>query len=259
MLLALAGRLLAAPSGIGFVYEALDLVCSVAGLDDAILVLDDTSIGRQVFRRCRRASSKRGGWVETVSAEGAGGLHVVPGEAVSAPVAAYVTSMATSALRMDLLRHDASRDPLTGLLNRRSYEQALEEAVARTRRYGWPFALVVIDLDDFKTVNDEHGHAAGDAALRVIGAEMRGVLRRGDVAARLGGDEFALIVLNVDSPAVLGTVSERLAAALEATPATAEVRFSAGIACYPREAADAEHLQGLADARMYAAKGKEPD
>ncbi|HLH47539.1 MAG TPA: GGDEF domain-containing protein, partial [Acidimicrobiales bacterium] len=124
----------------------------------------------------------------------------------------------------------------------------------RTKRYGWPFALVLLDLDNFKAVNDEFGHAAGDAALRVIGAEIRAALRRGDVAARLGGDEFALIAHNADSPEVLRPLTDRLSVALARAVPSVDLRFSAGVACFPMDAADAEALEALADKRMYASK-----
>ncbi|MHB8507010.1 MAG: GGDEF domain-containing protein [Acidimicrobiales bacterium] len=263
-LLELAGLLLRAPSGVGFVYEVLEIVAARFGVHDAVLVTEDTAIGRQVFRLGRRplgsggsgSSGSSGGEDQAAwSLLGAPpGLHTSPAGAVDRAVAAFVTSMASAALKMDVLGHDAGHDPLTGLLNRRSYEQQLAEAVARSRRYGWPFALVLIDLDDFKAVNDELGHAAGDAALRAIGAEIRAVLRRGDVAARLGGDEFALIILNADSPGALEPLLERLRPKLAEVMAGRGVRFSAGLACFPSDADDAVALQKLADERLYADK-----
>ncbi len=254
-LLEFAGLLLRAPTGVGFVYEVLDIVAARFGVDDAVLVTEETAIGRQVFRLGRRPLGAGGEEQAARSLLGAPpGLYTSPPGAVDRAVAAFVTSMASAALKMDVLGHDAGHDPLTGLLNRRSYEQQLAEAVARSRRYGWPFALVLIDLDDFKLVNDELGHAAGDTALRAIGVEVRAVLRRGDVAARIGGDEFALIILNADSPAVLDPLVERLRPRLaEALPGRG-VHFSAGVACFPADAEDAVRLQHLADERLYADK-----
>jgi diguanylate cyclase (GGDEF)-like protein len=165
-----------------------------------------------------------------------------------------VTSLVELALRLDLLVHDASHDALTGLLNRRSYELLLDQAVSRARRYGWPFALVLLDLDDFKVVNDRYGHAAGDAALRAVGAELRAALRGGDVAARLGGDEFALLVVGVENVESLSPLLARLKRALERAVPETTVGFSVGVACFPSDTDDPDALTGLADDRLYAAK-----
>jgi diguanylate cyclase (GGDEF)-like protein len=192
-------------------------------------------------------------WLDEVLRAPAG-LHTDP-DVVDPTAAAYVAELATIALTVDLLSHDASHDALTGLLNRRSYEEALADAVARNRRYGWPFALVMIDLDNFKVINDRHGHAAGDDALRSLGVELRAILRTGDVAARLGGDEFALIILNAESPETLEPLTERLRSALDRGVAGAKLDFSAGVACFPTDSEDIVHLQRLADQRLYADKG----
>ncbi len=181
------------------------------------------------------------------------GLYADP-PIVGPVAAACVTSLVELALRLDLLMHDASHDSLTGLLNRRSYELLLGQAVSRARRYGWPFALVLLDLDDFKVVNDRYGHAAGDMALQAVGAELRASLRSGDVAARLGGDEFALLVVGVDSGDALSPLLGRLKKALERSVPQTNVSFSVGVACFPSDTDDPNALTGLADARLYAAK-----
>jgi diguanylate cyclase (GGDEF)-like protein/PAS domain S-box-containing protein len=92
------------------------------------------------------------------------------------------------------LRHLADHDPLTGLLNRRSFERALEQHLARVRRYGLQGAILMIDLDGFKAVNDAHGHVTGDALLASAAARLRERLRTSDLLARLGGDEFAALL-----------------------------------------------------------------
>jgi diguanylate cyclase (GGDEF)-like protein len=184
---------------------------------------------------------------------GRAGLYADP-PVVGPLAAACVTSLVELALRLDLLVHDASHDALTGLLNRRSYELLLDQAVSRARRYGWPFALVLLDLDDFKVVNDRYGHAAGDAALRAVGAELRAALRGGDVAARLGGDEFALLVVGVENVASLSPLLGRLKRALERAVPETTVGFSVGVACFPSDTDDPDALTGLADDRLYAAK-----
>ena len=107
------------------------------------------------------------------------------------------------------LAHRAHHDPLTGLTNRALLDDELNQAIERHRAYGWPFALIVVDLDDFKVVNDTFGHTTGDYLLSAVGQRLRGCVRSGDTVARLGGDEFA-IVIDGDSKAV----AERILAAL---------------------------------------------
>ncbi len=254
-LLRLPGRLRRARSGLAFVYEALDVVAARFGLRDAVVVVDDTPVGRQAFRlRRHETDPKAQRWVHDMLRRPAG-LHTRPA-VVDRATADYVTELVATALSMDLLGHDASHDALTGLLNRRSYDRAVDDAVARNRRYGWPFALVLIDLDKFKVINDAHGHAAGDEALRALGVELRAVLRSGDVAARLGGDEFALIILNADSPESLDPLMSRLRAALARGVGGAKLQFSAGVAGFPGDADDIVALQRMADERLYADKAE---
>ncbi len=251
------GLLSRSPSGIGFIYHALDLIAARYHLRDAVAVVDSPAAGRQGFRLGRarvQAGPPRslpGGLVSIDTAEP--GLYTDP-PVVDRLTSAYVAQLIDVALRLDMLDHAARHDPLTGLLNRRAYESALVDAVGRTRRYGWPFALVLIDLDNFKAVNDQWGHASGDAALRALGMELRAGLRSGDVAARLGGDEFALIVLNADAPDAIPGLLDRLRAALARAVPETQLRFSAGVALFPQEAEDGVTLSKLADERLYAEK-----
>jgi diguanylate cyclase (GGDEF)-like protein len=116
------------------------------------------------------------------------------------------------------LQRQLDRDPLTGLLNHRAFYERLERELARAQRSGDRLAVLVLDLDDFKALNDSRGHLAGDEALRALAAVLEGTCRAGDVAARLGGDEFALI---------LTTRADDAAAA--ATRLLAEVRLATGL------------------------------
>jgi diguanylate cyclase (GGDEF)-like protein len=136
----------------------------------------------------------------------------------------------------------AERDSLTGVSNRRAFDAALERA-ARTRE---PYALVLIDLDDFKRVNDEHGHPAGDDVLRSVAAAAAGVARKGDCVARVGGDEFALLAPGAGASGVLRMLRD-LRDAIE-HPAT----FAAGLV--PDDARTPEELVAHADARLLAQK-----
>ena len=138
-------------------------------------------------------------------------------------------------------------DPLTGLFNRRYLMDRLAEEVARVDRYGGSLAMAVLDLDDFKAINDRHGHLHGDEALRTFGAAVQATLRESDLAFRFGGEEF--VVLFPDTPVpVAATALERLRDQLP------RPSFSGGLAQYPAEAADATALLHLADTRLAAAK-----
>ncbi|MCU1460404.1 MAG: diguanylate cyclase protein [Acidimicrobiales bacterium] len=249
----LASSLATTPSGIGFIYECLEHVMTRWQLRDAIVVIDAPGVGRQSFRCGRRSLST--GWARRVGLEAAPGLHTEPSLANDEALAELlaVAHLCTVALRLDTLEYDALHDALTGLYNRRSFEGHLAHSVGRSARYGWPFTLVFIDLDHFKQVNDELGHGAGDEVLRTIGAELRHVLRRGDVAARIGGDEFALILPDTD-PDYVPTLLERLGSAVESFGRDPAVGFSVGSAQCPAEADDVTELSRLADTRLYAAK-----
>jgi diguanylate cyclase (GGDEF)-like protein len=160
-------------------------------------------------------------------------------------------SLCVLALRLDVLRYDAWHDPLTGLFDRRSFDRLLRMAIARSTRYGWPFTLVMLDLDHFKTINDEQGHQAGDAVLRDLGERFRRALRFGDNAGRIGGDEFAMILPNT-SPDGIELLMERVRTAEGfERPAPA---FSYGWAQIPDDASDQEELMAAADRRLYEAK-----
>lgn len=148
-------------------------------------------------------------------------------------------------------------DPLTETLNRRGFERELRRSLAYVKRYGATAALIYLDLDDFKPVNDRHGDAAGDVVLKAIAAELSRRVRACDVVARIGGDEFALLLWNI-SAADARAKAAALEAAAYATPtmwgkSTLAVGACAGVAfCGPTDSA-AEVL-ARADADMYARK-----
>jgi diguanylate cyclase (GGDEF)-like protein len=158
---------------------------------------------------------------------------------------------------LELARAEARSDALTGALNRLGLEEAWAREASRTERAGEPLSLVVLDLDDFKRLNDERGHAAGDRALVLLADLARAVLRSGDGVARLGGEEFALLLSGVDA-ARAACVASRLAQALAGGSAglggpAGRLTFSAGVAV--RE--PGERLPRAierADRALYAAK-----
>ena len=155
------------------------------------------------------------------------------------------------------LAHQARHDQLTGLLHHQAFIRELETEIARARRYGHGLALVFIDLDDFKQVNDTIGHPAGDRALQRFAAAFRGSLRTSDLAGRMGGDEFAAYLVEVDDetgPRLVARVTQRIDELIELGELPPGCGFSAGCATFPHEAADVDSLFRLADARLYEAK-----
>ena len=156
------------------------------------------------------------------------------------------------------LEREANHDPLTLLPNRRFFLEWLAYALAQARRDGSVVALLYLDLDGFKAVNDRYGHRRGDAVLAAIAERLRATKREGDVLARLGGDEFALAAPNARDGRELAALGERLLASLADTspPKLADVPLGAsiGIAFFPDDADDVPGLIAAADAAMYAAK-----
>ncbi|MFC4822012.1 diguanylate cyclase domain-containing protein [Dokdonella ginsengisoli] len=161
------------------------------------------------------------------------------------------------------VRHLAHHDGLTGLANRLLFMARLEAAIARARADSGGFALAYLDIDDFKPINDQHGHQAGDELLRLIAGRLRSGLRYDETGARLGGDEFALI-LNVDNlhdaASRAGEIARSLFEPYDVQSRTAggnvdvRIRGSLGVALYPQHGDDSEAMIHAADVAMYAAK-----
>ncbi|MEA2168828.1 MAG: hypothetical protein QOF76_2128 [Solirubrobacteraceae bacterium] len=156
------------------------------------------------------------------------------------------------------LQHLASHDDLTGLWNRRRFSEAVREDLARVRRHGQDAALLLIDLDGFKGVNDRFGHAAGDRLLVVVADAIRGRLRASDHAGRLGGDEFAVLLHGVGADDA-DRVADEFRTAIEATKihfggVEVSASTSVGAAAVGPDTADEEALLARADAAMYAEK-----
>ena len=147
----------------------------------------------------------------------------------------------------------ATRDSLTGLANRRLFDESLEREVARARRLSSPLSLVVIDVDHFKQINDSIGHQAGDAVLRQTAAAIVASTKAFDVAARYGGDEFVLLLPGCSASDARGA-AERVCGAIVGGVTTAAVTVSAGVATLPEHAHDAERLVAAADDALYEAK-----
>ncbi len=152
----------------------------------------------------------------------------------------------------------AYSDQLTGLANRASLSEQLGHTVRRAARNGRIFALMLLDLDNFKSVNDSLGHHVGDQLLVAVAAQLRGAVRQSDLVARLGGDEFVILLPEIHGPADAAHVADKILAALAAPGLVAghDVRTSPsiGICLYPSDASDSLDLLQRADAAMYHAK-----
>ena len=156
------------------------------------------------------------------------------------------------------LRHLAQHDALTGLPNRRSFNGRLDREIAAAASTGGRLALICLDLDRFKEVNDLFGHAAGDTLLQSVARCTDAVLDDNQMLARLGGDEFAVIVPGLNDPATAGRIAERIIDAFRAENESAAngglISTSIGIAIYPNDALDRESLMSHADTALYRAK-----
>jgi diguanylate cyclase (GGDEF)-like protein len=156
------------------------------------------------------------------------------------------------------IEHIAYHDALTGLPNRALFSKLLERALQEGKRYGRRLAVMFVDLDRFKNINDTLGHEAGDALLNDVAARLRASLRASDTVARLGGDEFVILVPEVDDEAGLAAVAEKLLAAIARPLACAGQEFrvtaSVGVAVYPADGLDEPTLMKHADIAMYQAK-----
>jgi len=154
----------------------------------------------------------------------------------------------------------ATRDEVTGLYNRAFFTESLRHALAQAERHGRSAALLFIDVDRFKLVNDTLGHPVGDQALREIGARLAGCVRESDIVARLGGDEFVALIESVPAPDTLQEMGQKIIAAC-ARPLALERRevalsVSIGIAVMPQDGRDADTLMRNADIAMYRAKAQ---
>ena len=149
-------------------------------------------------------------------------------------------------------------DALTGAQNRRAFDDALKTEVERSKRYGYPLSVILLDLDHFKAINDQYGHPVGDAVLKQFAGVARGAFRESDVVYRYGGEEFAVLLPHTPLEGALIAARRVVKAAaessLEVGPARLSVTVSAGVACLPGGQAGAGDIVAAADRALYEAK-----
>lgn len=164
--------------------------------------------------------------------------------------------------REEASRHASFHDPLTGLPNRALSNDRLEHGLAQAKRHGWHLAVMFIDLDDFKKINDKYGHDAGDHVLKTIAVRLSNSTRDDDTLSRHGGDEFLYVLTEYESEHDLTAIAEKLVTLIQ-TPCAirvgdiminATVSASIGIAIFPRHGDTPEALIKSADSAMYRAK-----
>jgi diguanylate cyclase (GGDEF)-like protein len=157
-------------------------------------------------------------------------------------------------------RHSALHDAVTGLPNLTLFQDRLTNALAQADRHAWGLAVMFIDLDDFKVVNDKLGHDAGDRVLQVVAQRLQAIVRAGDTLSRRSGDEFLLLMLDAKGRSNVAAFAARIASSL-AEPCEMDgvkvlVRASIGFALYPEDGRSAQALLKLADEAMYVAKNQ---
>ncbi len=152
----------------------------------------------------------------------------------------------------------ASHDSLTGLANRDLFDARLAQAMSMAKRHDWTLAVMFLDLDRFKPINDRHGHAAGDAVLKEVAARLARHARDEDTVSRAGGDEFLVLLVNPQGPEnilrIAEAVGQRISAPIVWNGLQLDVNVSIGVAVYPADAVDGASLIRMADAAMYDVK-----
>lgn len=176
---------------------------------------------------------------------------------------AMLSDISDSKSRERAMWHQAHHDPLTGLANRALFRERFERELSLARRHGDRVGLIYMDLDEFKPINDAHGHSVGDALLAELAARMLAVTRGTDIVARLGGDEFAVLVARpqeiADVQLVIDKLRTELSRPFEVQGLLLQPAASIGMAIFPEDGKTAEALMAAADARMYEEKRSRQD
>lgn len=159
-------------------------------------------------------------------------------------------------------RHTAFHDPLTGLPNRLLFNDRLEHGLAQATRHGWTLAVMFVDLDDFKNVNDSHGHDVGDSLLQTIAGRLKEITHDHDTVSRHGGDEFLYLLMEIQEERDISSIAEKIIRAIQApcdirvgdSIIRPSIKASIGISIFPKDGTTADVLIQSADKAMYQAK-----
>lgn len=223
---------------------------------------------RELVGRLRRSGRLAGEEVRVRTAGGSGDRWLLVSSALreaggegTARVLVTAQDITDRREREEELRHQAGRDPLTGLANRRLLRETAERTLALAERHGRAAGLLYLDLTGFKEVNDSHGHHVGDLVLGGVADRLREVVRESDLAARVGGDEFVVLLSEVDGADGARRAGERLREVLR-RPVRAEgvevrVEGEVGVALYPDHGSSLEELMSKADRAMYRSRERE--
>ena len=166
--------------------------------------------------------------------------------------------LATVTEKEESARHAALHDPLTGLPNRALFDDRLEHGLAQATRHGWTMAVMFLDLDDFKKINDLYGHDVGDAVLQTIATRLQENLRGEDTVSRHGGDEFLYLLMEIggdqDATQIVKKIMKAIQVPCELSVGKLTINPSIGIAIFPKDGTTADALVKSADTAMYQAK-----
>ncbi|HSB70113.1 MAG TPA: diguanylate cyclase [Candidatus Methylomirabilis sp.] len=236
--------------------RVLFIILAVFALGVAAVILVDTLLARSILRPLHALE-------QGADRIGAGDLShrvdVLSRDELGQVGRTFNVMAERLAKSQSILEELSTQDPLTGLYNYRVFHSRLAEEEERSRRYAHPFSLLMLDIDHFKTINDTHGHLAGDEALRAVAGLIRQEVRPVDLVTRYGGEEFALILPETSSAGALAT-AERIREIIAAHPIfltsgqAVTLTASIGVATYPEAAGSAERLISAADQALYRAK-----
>jgi diguanylate cyclase len=241
----------------GIVEECVDELSSVnAGLEHELKGAESLPGVEQVLEKSQAVESK----VQNASEELALVNQALKEEVEERHM--LEERLATVTRQGDEARHAALHDPLTGLPNRALFNDRLEHGLAKAKRHGYSLAVMFLDLDDFKKINDTHGHEVGDAVLQIIAGRLKDTTRGEDTLCRHGGDEFLYMLLELRNEQDITVIAKKIIKAVQ-SPCDIRIRDagislstspSIGIAIYPIDGTTADALVNNADKAMYWAK-----